>query len=156
METNSDSSQNEAKPSSSGNKLQEKIKDQKVSAGKSSSSSGHKSREEIKDQKVSVGKSSSTEHKLQEEIKDQKVSVGKTSSNEHKLQEEIKAKKVPVLNPGISGKLIRASKTDENEDVKEVDENVQSSEPSVSKQEEAQIQVRNQLRSRMSPSKMKH
>ncbi|KAL0381681.1 UNVERIFIED_CONTAM: Kinase-interacting protein 1 [Sesamum angustifolium] len=134
----SDSSQNEAKPSSSGNKLQEKIKDQKVSAGKSSSS-GHKSREEIKDQKVSVGKSSSTEHKLQEEIKDQKVSVGKTSSNEHKLQEEIKAKKVPVLNPGISGKLIRASKTDENEDVKEVDENVQSSEPSVSKQEEAQI-----------------
>ncbi|KAL2246664.1 UNVERIFIED_CONTAM: Kinase-interacting protein 1 [Sesamum indicum] len=113
----SDSSQKEAKPSSSENKLQEKIKDQKVSAGKSSSS-GHKSREEIKDQKVSMGK---------------------TSSTENKLQEEIKAKKVPVLNPGISGKLIRASKTDENEDVKEVDVNVQSSEPSVSKQEEAQI-----------------
>ncbi|KAL0461437.1 UNVERIFIED_CONTAM: Kinase-interacting protein 1, partial [Sesamum latifolium] len=93
----SDSSQNEAKLSSSENKLQEKIKDQKVSAGKSS---GHKSREEIKDQKVSVGKSSSTDHKLQEEIKDQKVSVGKSSSNEHKLQEEIKARKVPVLNPG--------------------------------------------------------
>ncbi|KAI3462134.1 hypothetical protein Pfo_018797 [Paulownia fortunei] len=73
--------------------------------------------------------------KPDEEVEETNSSQDKArSSSEHKLQEEIKDQK-DVLSLGESKKSFSSSKTEDKEDVKEVDINAKGSEPSVPKQE---------------------